>query len=294
MKGYKKNKTAQIKRQEVVINLLNFKFVSKIKSMLKTLKDVIETAGRLLKDFQHTVSMQEKDEIEVVSEADFFVEDFLKKELPKIYKAEVVGEESFSEKLNLPEEYWLVDPVDGTLNFLHKLPWVGISVALMKGKDPVLGVIYSPFLEECFYAEKGKGALLNGKPIKVSSEKELENALLVTSFPGKCKKIGLKKCTRLFEVLNEKTRGVRRFGAASLDLAYVACGRFDAFWEPFLKPWDTAAGILLVKEAGGVVSDYFGNPYDPFKDTLVASNPFLHEKLIRITSHYHPTEAKLP
>ncbi len=261
--------------------------------MLKKLINAVQKAGKFLKEFQKSVRLKEKDEIEVVSEADFIIEDFLRKELPKIYNAEVIGEESFSENSGLPEEYWLVDPVDGTLNFLHKLPWAGISVALMKGKEPVLGIVYSPFLEECFYAEKGKGAFLNGKPIKVSSEKELKNALLVTSFPGKCKKIGLKKCTLLFEVLNEKTRGVRRFGAASLDLAYVACGRFDAFWEPFLKPWDTAAGILLVKEAGGLVTDYFGNPYNPFKDTLVASNPFIHKKLIEITALYHPEKVNL-
>ena len=262
---------------------------------MNALIKVVKKAGSLLKEFQKSVRLKLKDEIEVVTEADLLVEDFLKNELPKIYKTEVIGEESFAEgNVSLENQtYWLVDPLDGTLNFIHRLPWAGISVALMKGKEPVLGVVYNPFLEECFYAKKGEGAFLNGEPIKVSSEKELENALLVTSFPGGCKRIGLKKCTLLFEVLNEKTRGVRRFGAASLDLAYVACGKFDAFWEPFLKPWDTAAGILLVTEAGGVVSDYFGNPYNPFKDTLVASNPFIHEKLIEITALYHPEKVKL-
>ena len=252
------------------------------------LLQIVKKAGEFLKNLQHTASLQEKDEIEVVSEVDFFVEDFLKKELPKIHRAEVIGEESFSEDLTLPEEYWLVDPIDGTLNFLHRLPWVGISIALMEEKEPVVGVVYAPFLNEIFYAEKGKGAFLNGTHIRVSSQRELKNALLVTSFPGKCKKIGLKNCIILFELFNEKTRGVRRFGAASLDLAYVACGRYDGFWEPYLKPWDTAAGMLLVKEAGGFVTDYFGNPYNPFLNTIVASNGLLHQELIKYTSKYHP------
>jgi len=259
--------------------------------MENALIEILKSAGKLLKEFQNKVSFQEKDEIEVVSEADFAIEEFLKKELPKVYNVEVIGEESFSEnffKTSFHKTYWLIDPIDGTLNFLHNLMYVAISVALMKEKEPILGIVYNPFLEEFFYAEKGKGAFLNKKPIKVSQEKNLQNALLVTSFSGQCKKIGFKKCLILFEIFNEKTRGVRRFGSASIDLAYVACGRFDGMWQPFLKPWDTAAGILLVKEAGGLVSDYYGKPYNPFKNTLVASNPYIHKALVEITSHYHP------
>ncbi len=252
--------------------------------MMEEFLHLIKSAGAFLKKYRKGINFKIKEEIEVVSEVDILIEEFLKKELTKLYDVKVIGEESFDDGELLPETYWLVDPIDGTLNFLHGLPWVAISIALIQKEEPILGVIYNPFLDECFYAKKGGGAFLNGEKIRVSEEKELSNALLVTSFPGRCKKIGINKCHRLFEIFDEKSRGVRRFGAAALDLAYVACGRFDGFWEPFLKPWDVAAGVLLVKEAGGIVSDYYGNPYNIFKNTLVASNPFLHKEIIEITA----------
>ncbi len=263
---------------------------------ISDLIEVVKKAGELLKSFyEKEIDVFEKDGVELVTRADLEVQNYLKKELTKIKSVSFIGEEEYvkaeiSRLLEKNEIFWLVDPVDGTINFIRKIPWFAISVALMIGRDPVAGVIYNPVTEECFFGEAGKGAFVekNGKikRLKVSSTSEFKEALLCTSFPGKCKLIGFEKCVELFKEFNILTRGVRRFGATALDLAYVAWGKYDGFWEPFLKPWDCAGGILLVIEAGGKVTDFKGNPYHPFLENLVASNHKLHHHLIEVTSRW--------
>ena len=257
--------------------------------ILGEIRELTKHAGAILKDsFYSSFEIYKKEEIEVVTSIDYRVERFLIEKIKSLTpEFEVMSEESFSEKdwKNL-EYYWLIDPLDGTTNFIHRIPWFAISIALMQKKEPVLGVVYNPMTEEYFYAVKGKGAYFNDKPIRVSDKKNLEEALLCTSFPGECKKRDFEKCFKLFKEFNLLTQGVRRFGSASLDLAYVACGRYEGFWEPYLKPWDTAGGMLLVKEAGGMVTDYSGKPYNPFLNTIVASNGLIHSELIKITSKY--------
>jgi myo-inositol-1(or 4)-monophosphatase len=148
---------------------------------------------------------------------------------------------------------WIIDPLDGTTNFVHNLPFYSISIALAQDDDLLLGVIYAPCTREMFSAVKGEGAFLNGDPIRVSAKENLEDALLATGFPYD-RFDRMEEYMASLEQLMRQCRGLRRLGSAALDLAYVACGRFDAYFEHNLQPWDVAAGILMVREAGGVVS----------------------------------------
>jgi len=262
-----------------------------LEEILREVLILVKIAGKILTKFFYCQDFKVyiKKEIELVTDVDFEIEDFLRKNVRRLTPDfNIIGEENFKNEEITEKYYWLIDPLDGTVNFIHRVPWVSISIALMDEKSPVLGAVYNPLSKECFYAVKNKGAYLNGLPIKVSEKEKIEKALLCTSFPGDCKKKGFEKCFLLFKEFNLISQGVRRFGSAALDLAYVACGRYDGFWEPYLKPWDTAAGMLLVKEAGGLVTDYFGNPYNPFLNTIVASNGLLHQELIKYTSKYHP------
>lgn len=262
-----------------------------LEKIFEELKRLIKIVGAFLKNaYLSYYTIYHKGTIDLVTSADIKAEELLKDGLNKITpKLPIIAEESFSEnKIHSYEYYWLVDPLDGTTNFAHKLPWFAVSVALMKGKEPVIGIVYNPITEELFYALKQKGAYLNGKPIKVSNTGKLIDSLLCTGFPVSKILENPDLFIPLFKEFMTKCQGVRRFGSAALDLAYVACGRYEGFWEPYLKPWDTAAGTLLVKEAGGEVTDYFGNPYNPFLNTVVASNGKIHSQMIEITSKYHP------
>lgn len=175
---------------------------------------------------------------------------------------------------------WHVDPLDGTINFVHGLPIYTVSLALYEDGRPLLGVVHAPKLGETFASEAGRGATLDGTPIRVTSCTDLAEALLVTGFPYRRDELAndnLENWNRLFL----RVRGLRRLGAASLDLAYVACGRFDAFWELHLAPHDVAAGALLVREAGGLVTDFSGGENWLEGGRIVASNGPLHEALRR-------------
>ena len=261
--------------------------------ILDKLIELVKEVGNFLKEeFESEVEVRHKDVIDLVTTADLGSEERLKKGLKLITPdVPIVAEESF--KGEKPEgEYWLIDPLDGTTNFAHRLPWFAISVALMQDKEPVIGVIYNPIINEMFFAEKGSGAYLNGKRIWVSNEEKLINSLLCTGFPVSKILKEPDKFVPLFKEFMTRCQGVRRFGSAALDLAYVACGKYEGFWEAYLKPWDTAAGFLLVEEAGGKVTDYNGEPYHPFKNTVVASNGKIHEEMIKLTSRFHPEKGK--
>jgi myo-inositol-1(or 4)-monophosphatase len=173
---------------------------------------------------------------------------------------------------------WILDPLDGTTNFVHQVPYCCVSVACTKADELAAAVVYAPFQEELFAAESGRGATLNGAPIQVSRIDRLEESLLATGFPSS-PGIPLEPHLEIFARLLRVTQGVRRPGAAALNLAYVACGRFDAFWGADLKPWDIAAGMLLVEEAGGAVNGYRSERDQRFPSQLIASNGHLHELL---------------
>jgi myo-inositol-1(or 4)-monophosphatase len=169
---------------------------------------------------------------------------------------------------------WVIDPLDGTTNYIHGLPIYSVSIALLDNNELVSGVVYEVGHDECFYAWKGGGAFLNGKPIRVSTRAEIGNALLATGFPYSDFS-RLDSYVEMFKWAMTSARGIRRLGSAAADLAYVACGRFDAFWEYDLKPWDVAAGSLIVTEAGGKVADYKGGSDYLFGKEIVATNGFI-------------------
>lgn len=180
---------------------------------------------------------------------------------------------------------WIIDPLDGTTNFIHGVPLYSISIALMKGNEIVSGVIYEPNLQECFYAWKGGQAFLNGHPIQVSEANKLSNSLLATGFPyhdyGK-----MKEFIDLFKYVMENTHGVRRLGSAAVDLAYVACGRYDGFYEYGLSPWDVAAGSFIVKMAGGSNSDFAGDENFIFGKEIISTNSKIFDEFKEVVKKY--------
>lgn len=200
-------------------------------------------------------------------------------------EAGFIAEENQNLKRN--DKYnWVIDPLDGTTNFIHHVPLYSISIALMHQNSVLLGVIYEPNLQECFYSWKNGGAFLNGNRIEVSQIKSLKDSLLATGFPyydyGR-----LDEYIILFKHLMENTHGLRRLGSAAVDLAYTACGRFEGFYEYGLSPWDVAAGVLIVEEAGGKVSDFSGSDDYIFGGELVATNPYINDELLEvIKSHF--------
>ncbi|MCD6320086.1 MAG: inositol monophosphatase [Candidatus Desulfofervidaceae bacterium] len=223
-----------------------------------------------------------KGEINLVTEADLASERLIKKSICAKYPQHaILAEESGLKGGEEIDIRWIIDPLDGTTNFAHGLPWFCVSIALEIKKEIVLGAIYSPVLKEMFSALKGHGAFLNGKPIKVSQTQKLIKALLATGFPYDVQQHPEPVMTRFHRMIMH-ARGIRRAGSAALDLCYVACGRFDGFWEERLHPWDTAAGVLIVQEAGGKVSDFTGRPYSIYEKEILATNGFLHENMLRV------------
>jgi myo-inositol-1(or 4)-monophosphatase len=195
-----------------------------------------------------------------------------------------IAEEGTSKKHGM-QFNWVIDPLDGTTNFIQGVPVYAVSIGLLEYNELVLGVVYEVGRDECFYAWKDGGAFLNGKPIHVSSRNDINDSLLATGFPYN----DFSKLEGYLEFLKwtmTNARGVRRLGSAATDLAYVACGRFDAFWEYDLKPWDVAAGSLLVKEAGGKVSDYSGGKNYLFGKEIVATNGLLDEVIMKKIAEY--------
>ncbi|MEM8907645.1 MAG: inositol monophosphatase family protein [Bacteroidota bacterium] len=188
---------------------------------------------------------------------------------------------------NTEGEYrWIIDPLDGTTNFLHRLPFFAISVALQHQGELIMGIIYEVNRKESFYAWKGGGAWLNGKRIQVSSNEHLQDAVLATGFPYYDYTYQANYFATLSD-LSSRTRGIRRFGAAALDLAYVACGRFDAYFEYSLQAWDVAAGIVIVQEAGGVVSDFSGGGDCLFGQQMIAGTPKMHSEVLQsVQKHF--------
>jgi len=187
------------------------------------------------------------------------------------------------------EYQWIVDPLDGTTNFLHGLPQFAVSIALQRGPELVLAVVLDPLKDELFTAMRGDGAQLNGEPISVSPARDLNECVIGTGIPFR-NEASLDKYVSMLRDISHRTAGIRRFGAAALDLAYVACGRFDGFWELDIKPWDMAAGALLIEEAGGKVADVDGQPNYLGHGSIIAGSPsaFAYlEALSRATGPRH-------
>jgi len=239
------------------------------------------TAGAMIRELYarpHTIRM--KGEIDLVTEADVAAESAiiasLAEDAPGIA---IMAEESYQGKPGGEERTWIIDPLDGTTNFAHGIPIFAVSIGLLEHGQPLAGVIYCPMQDELFCTSRGGGAWLNDQRIEVTATDFLVQALVATGFPYDIRKHIDQVIAQTRSVL-PKVRDIRRMGAAAVDLAYVACGRLDGFWESALKPWDTVAGWLLVEEAGGNVTGFSGQPYSPFRGEILASNTLLHSLLI--------------
>jgi myo-inositol-1(or 4)-monophosphatase len=243
------------------------------------MSDIAREAGALLMEYFHQrVKIEYKGEADLVTIADRKSEELILKHLRSRWPShDVVGEEGAS--VETGSDYrWYIDPLDGTTNFAHGFPVFCVSMALeFKGKR-IAGVVYDPTRPELFAAEKGSGAYLNGERIQVSGTTKLAESLVATGFPSH--KRHKNPNIFFYHQITLRTHGVRRAGSAALDLASVAAGRFDGFWEFNLNPWDTAAGVLIVEEAGGRVSDFRGGEFQLASRETVASNGIVHQALL--------------
>jgi len=236
----------------------------------------------LLRYFTKKFRVDYKGEVNLVTEADRRAEAVIVSTLHRHFPDhQVLAEESGEGTRRASPYKWIIDPLDGTTNFAHTFPMFCISIALETRGVVVLGVVYDPLREEIFLAEKGRGATLNGRPIRVSQTEKLNGSLLVTGFAYDVRE-DLKNNLDHFGNFSLRAQGVRRTGSAALDLCYVACGRLDGFWEMKLAPWDTAAGFLIATEAGATVTDFKGQPYTIYLKEIVASNGRIHREMVEV------------
>ncbi|MCF8085968.1 MAG: inositol monophosphatase [Desulfohalobiaceae bacterium] len=247
--------------------------------LLPHVESAVGKSGEIILDhWSRAKTIRLKGRVDLVTETDVAVEKDLGARLGAILpEAGFLAEETASGG-DLEGTTWIVDPLDGTTNFAHGLPFVAVSVALWSEGEVVLGVIHLPRLGETFSAVKGGGARLNNQSIGVSATEDPESSLVATGFPYDIHTRAEEEVQRLKRVLVQ-TRGIRRMGAAAVDLAYTACGCFEAYYEVGLKPWDTAAGWLLTREAGGRVTTFEGDPFHPFADSILASNGRIHSNI---------------
>lgn len=243
-----------------------------------------KAARSLIHDFNEVEQLQvsRKGPADFVSEADRRAEAIIKSELSRAHPDfSFLMEEGGASGPSDATDRWIVDPLDGTTNFLHGIPHFAISIAHEQRGEIVAGMVYEPTRDEVFWAARGEGCFLNNRRLRVSARRDLSSAILATGVPFG-NRPGREELLEVLGPIMDRTAGLRRFGAASLDLAYVAAGRFDAFWEFGLSPWDVAAGILLVREAGGMVSEIDGRS-DPLNGgTILASNSELNDTVRRI------------
>lgn len=237
-------------------------------------------AAELKKYFNGSFEISKKEGLNnLVTEADFAADKAIIQVIKESFPQDgIISEES--EGQNDDAEYkWIIDPIDGTVNFSNGIPICCVSVALQYKSEIIMGAVYNPIIEEFFMAEKGKGATLNGKPIRVSEQKNIDASCLATGFPYTYVEMANDPLT-VFSRFIKKGIPVRRFGSAAIDLCWVAAGRFDGYYEHHLKPWDSAAGFLIVLEAGGKVTHFSGAEYSPFQEGIVATNGRIHAELI--------------
>jgi len=250
---------------------------------LKTAVRAAKAAGTIHKKFYGKtlhIQFKGKNSLNLVTQVDQLSEKKILSILQKQFPAhDFLGEESGFQKNNSAYT-WIIDPLDGTTNFAHAYPFFCVSIALVQNGVPIAAVIYDALRDECFTAEKGKGAFLNGKPIRVSKISTLEKSLLCTGFAYMVRETHYNLDNFAQFVLT--SQGVRRDGSAAMNFAYVAAGRLDGFWERGIQAWDIAAGALLILEAGGKLTDITGDPFDLFAQNALAANPKMHSILLKI------------
>lgn len=238
-------------------------------------------AGILKANFGRTSVIHKKGAIDLLTESDTGSERVIIETIKKVFPSHgIMAEESGLENGDA-ECVWIIDPLDGTTNFAHNLGLFAVSIAFAVKGNIVAGIVLNPVTGELFTATEGGGAQLNGLPVHVSKTGMLSESLLVTGFPYDFTDIIRNIKTRFFNCL-QASQGVRRLGSAALDLCFTAAGRFEGFWEENLKPWDTAAGVIIAKEAGALVTDFSGNPFDMNKKEILATNGMIHREMIRL------------
>jgi len=249
-------------------------------SYLETAIEIAREAGALLATyFERRVPFELKGEFDLVTEADRASEKIVVERLRSRFPSHAITAEEGGGHETDSEYRWYIDPLDGTTNFAHGVPFFAVSIGLERAGEGIAGVVYNPVHQELFAAESGAGAFLNGKRIRVSAVRRLQDSLSVTGFPSLKRKNDVN--IHFYYQLAMASHGARRTGTAAQDLAYVAAGRFDMFWEFGLRPWDMAAGTVLVKEAGGRVSDMNGAPHSVnTSDHLLADNGLLHDEAL--------------
>lgn len=253
--------------------------------MLEFVSSLAREAGAVLKSyFEGELEVNSKSaQIDLVTQADLASEQLILDRIRERFPDHAILSEEAGES-GAHDYYWVVDPLDGTVNFAHGMPHYAVSIGIRRGMETVLGVVYDPERDELFWAERGAGAYLRRRDgterrLQVSEAKSLGESLLATGFPYDRATNPANNVAEFARVIL-RVQGVRRAGSAALDLAYVAAGRYDGYWEYRMKPWDTVAGSLLVMEAGGVLSTLDGAPWDPWEDTTVAANPTLQPILV--------------
>ena len=256
--------------------------------MLNFAIDVARDAGSLLIQRLGVAKVTNKGDIDLVTEADLASENLIIERIRSYYPQHgILAEESGEAELvggsKRSEWKWIIDPLDGTTNYAHSYPCFCVSIALEHAGVLEVGVVYDPVRDEMFAAERGNGTTLNDRKITVSSVEELKNAMVCTGFPYNVRE--RPDFTRDFANFTMAAQAVRRDGSAALDLAYVACGRFDGFWEDGLSPWDIAAGKILIEEARGKVSNFENEPLSIYTKKVLASNGLVHDAMLRVLRH---------
>jgi len=251
--------------------------------MLSFAIETARDAGRILMEKYGSVTVSKKGDINLVTEADLASEQLIVERIRSHFPRHAILAEEAGDVVVVSGDNawkWIIDPLDGTTNFAHGYPCFAVNIALEYQDQMVIGVTYDPTRDEMFAAERGRGTTLNGKPARVSETEELSEALVVTGFPYDFK--SKPDFSRHLTEFLRLARGVRRDGSAALDMAYIACGRFDGFWEEGLNPWDMAAGVILIEEAGGQITGYDNSPFSIYSPPMLATNGLIHAQMAAV------------
>jgi myo-inositol-1(or 4)-monophosphatase len=263
-----------------------------VSDILQTTEAIARKAGTVLREgYGNVHHIQHKGVIDLVTEFDKRSEDIVISSIQQNFPDHAILAEESGHHKTISEYQWVVDPLDGTTNFAHGIPVFSVSIGLLRNNSPIVGVVYDPLRNEMFSAEVGQGATLNNNPIYVSSQSDLAEAILSTGFPYDIRTSPRNNLAQ-FAQFQLRTQSVRHLGSAALDCAWTAMGRLDGYWEFGVKPWDVAAGALIVCEAGGRVSSVDRDEDFLSRDSILVSNSLLHEQMLRVLSKGN--EAPLP
>ena len=248
----------------------------------ETAIDAARKAGRMLKErLGNAGCVEYKGAVDIVTEMDRRAEALIISRIRETFPDHGFLTEESAEITSASGRRWIIDPLDGTTNYSHGFPMFCVSIAFEDSGGVATGVIYDPMLDELFVAEKGKGATLNGSPVKVSSTDKLDKSLLATGFPYDLRTSENNNLDHFYNFA-VRAQAIRRAGSAALDMCYIACGRFDGFWEMKLNPWDTAAGALMIEEAGGGLSDFSGGEFSIYGKECLATNGRIHAEMLDV------------